>query len=44
MAESTLTHRLIVSPSARIKNVDPRAVLSEILDSVAVPGTRVRAR
>jgi len=44
MAESTLTHRLIVSPSARIKNVDPRAVLSEILDSVPVPGTRVRAR
>jgi MoxR-like ATPase len=44
MAEATLAHRLIVSPSARIKNVDPRAVLSEILDSVPVPGTRVRAR
>ena len=43
MAEPTLAHRLIVSPSARIKNVDPRAVLNEILDSVPVPGTRVRA-
>ncbi|MEA3335986.1 MAG: MoxR family ATPase [Chloroflexota bacterium] len=43
MAEPTLAHRLIVSPSARIKNVDPRSVLSEILDSVPVPGTRVRA-
>lgn len=43
MAEPTLSHRLIVSPSARIKNVDPRAVLKEILDSVPVPGTRVRA-
>jgi MoxR-like ATPase len=43
MAEPTLAHRLIVSPSARIKNVDPRAVLGEILDSVPVPGTRVRA-
>jgi MoxR-like ATPase len=43
MAEPTLSHRLIVSPSARIKNVDPRAVLNEILDSVPVPGTRVRA-
>jgi len=42
LAESTLAHRLIVSPSARIKNVDPRAVLNEILDSVPVPGTRVR--
>ena len=44
MAEPTLAHRLIVSPSARIKNVDPRSVLAEILDSVPVPGTRVRAR
>ena len=44
MAESTLAHRLIVSPSARIKNVDPRAVLSEILDSTPVPGARVRTR
>ena len=44
MAEPTLSHRLIVSPSARIKNVDPRAVLKEILDSVPVPGTRVRAK
>ena len=44
LAEPTLAHRLIVSPSARIKNVDPRAVLNEILDSVPVPGTRVRAK
>ena len=44
MAEPTLAHRLIVSPSARIKNVDQRAVLNEILDSVPVPGTRVRAK
>jgi len=44
MAEPTLAHRLIVSPSARIKNVDPRAVLGEILDSTPVPGTRVRGR
>lgn len=44
LAEFTLAHRLIISPSARIKNVDSRAVLNEILDSVPVPGTRVRAR
>lgn len=44
MAEPTLAHRLIVSPSARIKNVESRALLKEILDSVPVPGTRVRAR
>lgn len=44
LAMETLSHRLIISPSARIKNVDPRAVIQEILDSTPVPGARVRAR
>ncbi|MCC7352551.1 MAG: MoxR family ATPase [Anaerolineae bacterium] len=44
LAEPTLAHRLIISPSARIKNVDPRALIQETLNSVAVPGARVRAR
>ena len=39
----TLAHRLIISPSARIKSVDPRSVIQEILDSTPVPGARVRA-
>jgi MoxR-like ATPase len=42
LAETTLAHRLIISPAARIKNVDPREVVHELLDSVPVPGTRVR--
>jgi len=42
LAETTLAHRLIISPAARIKNVDPREVVQELLDSVPVPGTRVR--
>ncbi|NLV73535.1 MAG: MoxR family ATPase [Chloroflexi bacterium] len=42
LAESVLAHRLIVSPSARIKNVDTRAVVREVLDQVPVPGTRRR--
>ena len=42
LAEPVLAHRLIVSPSARIKNVDTRYVVHDILDSVPVPGTRVR--
>lgn len=42
LAEPALAHRLIVSPSARIKNVDARTVLKEVLDSVPVPGARVR--
>jgi len=44
LAIETLAHRLIISPSARIKNVDPRTVVQEILDSTPVPGARVRAK
>jgi MoxR-like ATPase len=44
LAVVTLAHRLIISPSARIKNVDPRAVIQEVLDSTPVPGARVRTR
>ncbi|MFQ6058936.1 MAG: AAA family ATPase, partial [Anaerolineae bacterium] len=43
LAEVTLAHRLIISPSARIKDIDPRTIIDDILDSVPVPGTRVRA-
>jgi MoxR-like ATPase len=42
LAMSALAHRLIVSPSARIKEVDPKAVVEEILNSLPVPGARVR--
>ena len=42
LAEATLAHRLIISPAARIKNVDPREVVQDILSSVPVPGARVR--
>jgi MoxR-like ATPase len=44
LAEPTLAHRLIISPAARIKNVDPREVIQDILSSVPVPGTRVASR
>ena len=43
LAEPTLAHRLIISPAARIKNVDQRAIIEELLHSVPVPGARVRA-
>jgi len=44
LAESTLAHRLIVSPSARIKNVTPRQIIEDALQHTAVPGTRATAR
>jgi MoxR-like ATPase len=44
LATATLAHRLIVSPAARIRNVDPRHVIAEILDTVPVPGARAGGR
>jgi MoxR-like ATPase len=44
LAEATLAHRLIVSPSARIKDVNPKTVIQEIAQSVPVPGARVKAQ
>jgi MoxR-like ATPase len=38
LAEPTLAHRVIVSPSARMKNVDSRMVVHDILRVVPVPG------
>ncbi|MDH3674487.1 MAG: AAA family ATPase, partial [Anaerolineae bacterium] len=44
LAEPTLAHRLIISPAARIKNVDPLEVIEDILASIQVPGARVSQR
>jgi MoxR-like ATPase len=44
LAESTLAHRLIISPSARIKNVTPRQVIDDALKHTPVPGARVKVR
>jgi MoxR-like ATPase len=38
LAEAVLSHRVIVSPAARIRSVDTRAIVSGILDFVPVPG------
>jgi MoxR-like ATPase len=44
LAEPTMAHRLIISPAARIKNIDPKEVIQDILSSVPVPGARVTSR
>lgn len=38
LVESVLSHRVIVSPAARIRSVDTRAIVAGILDYVPVPG------
>jgi len=42
LAVPALAHRLIISPAARIKNVEARQVVHSLLTSVPVPGARVQ--
>ncbi len=42
LAEVTLAHRLIVSPSARLKSVESRGVIQELLETIPVPGASSR--
>ena len=44
LSEPTMAHRLIISPAARIKNVDPKEIIEDILSSVQVPGTHIGQR
>ncbi len=43
LASAALAHRIIIGPAARIKDVDARSVVQEILQGVPVPGAQVRA-
>ncbi len=38
LAEPVIAHRIIVSPAARIRNIDTRNIVSDVLTSVPVPG------
>ncbi len=42
LAYATLGHRIIVSPSARVKNIAPKEVVEQCLERVPVPGARAR--
>jgi len=41
LAVATLAHRLIINPAARIKSIEARQVVHEMLASVPVPGARM---
>lgn len=43
LAESALSHRIIVGPAARIKDIEPDTIVQDILNQVPVPGAQVRA-
>ena len=42
LAYSTLGHRVIVSPSARVREIDARQIVEDVLGRVPVPGLRAR--
>jgi MoxR-like ATPase len=42
LAVPALSHRIIVGPAARIKDVEPEAIVEEIMDTTAVPGAQVK--
>ncbi|MCB0037395.1 MAG: MoxR family ATPase, partial [Anaerolineales bacterium] len=37
LASATLAHRIIVGPAARIKDIEPDAIVDELLNRIAVP-------
>lgn len=40
MARSVLSHRLVLTPEARMKGTSPETILQQLLDSLPVPGQR----
>lgn len=43
LANPALAHRIIVGPAARIKDIEPSAIVDDILDKLPVPGAQVKA-
>jgi MoxR-like ATPase len=43
LVEPALSHRLIVGPAARIKDIEPETIVQDILERVPVPGAQVKA-
>ncbi len=41
LAEPALSHRIIVGPAARIKDIEPVTIIQDILDNLPVPGAQV---
>ncbi|MBX3081653.1 MAG: MoxR family ATPase [Anaerolineae bacterium] len=44
LAEPTLAHRIIVGPTARLRDVTSRAIIQQLLNTIPVPGATVGAR
>ncbi len=44
LAETTLAHRIIVGPAARIKNISAQTIVRDIVSAVPVPGASIGVR
>jgi MoxR-like ATPase len=44
LATPVLAHRLIVSPAARVRNLNPAALVEEVLESIPVPAGRIKVQ
>ncbi|NJL94103.1 MAG: MoxR family ATPase [Anaerolineae bacterium] len=44
MADFTLAHRIILGPSARIKDISSRSIVQQVINSTPIPGASVGAR
>jgi MoxR-like ATPase len=44
LADLTLSHRLILSSQARVRDMDGRAIVAEVLAGIPVPGAHARGR
>jgi MoxR-like ATPase len=42
LALATLSHRVIVSPAARVKSINAETIVTECMSRVPVPGARAR--
>jgi MoxR-like ATPase len=42
LADPALSHRIIVGPAARIKDINPEEIIREIIETVPVPGAQVK--
>jgi MoxR-like ATPase len=44
LAEATLAHRILVGPTARLREVTSRSIVQQLLTTIPVPGATVSAR
>ena len=42
IATATLAHRILLTPSARMREVEQETVIAEVLDAISIPGASAR--